>query len=560
MGGFSVLENNSFLKLNDAANFPNTVYSVAEFNPKLFLLSTSEGLFTYDFEKVIKVQGLKTSEIASIEKLDNTHILAVHNEGFDLIKLTENNELQILQEYDVEDLKPQLNAIFNTQSGIVMIGTKDGIIEYNYGIKTSENIKPNVLLTATRLLYSPTDLKVFSYNQNHLTFDFTGFWYKEPEQIFYRYMLQGHDKEWSIKSKNRSVTYSQLLPGNYTFRVEISVDGVNWFADAHSETSFSILAPLWQRLWVQILAVLALAFSIFMFFKIRLKNLSDAKEALELEVTKRTMEVVKQKEEIEAQRDQIREANKSLTDSILYARRIQSAVLPPKELIAESMPEHFILFKPRDIVSGDYYYFNRKENKVIIAAADCTGHGVPGAFMSLLGISFMNEIINKFDNLCAGELLTVLRGYVKRSLRQTGKTDEAKDGMDIALCIIDLETLKAEFAGANNPLWYVRNQTMFEIEPDKMPIGIHYKESLSFRNNELTLQKGDMIYLFSDGFIDQFGGEQNKKFLKKNFKQLLLDNHHKTVEEQYTTLESTFELWRKETKQIDDVLVIGIRI
>jgi len=185
---------------------------------------------------------------------------------------------------------------------------------------------------------------------------------------------------------------------------------------------------------------------------------------------------------------------------------------------------------------------------------------VPGAFMSLLGISFMNEIINKFDNLCAGELLTVLRGYVKRSLRQTGKTDEAKDGMDIALCIIDLETLKAEFAGANNPLWYVRNQTMFEIEPDKMPIGIHYKESLSFRNNELTLQKGDMIYLFSDGFIDQFGGEQNKKFLKKNFKQLLLDNHHKTVEEQYTTLESTFELWRKETKQIDDVLVIGIRI
>ena len=299
---------------------------------------------------------------------------------------------------------------------------------------------------------------------------------------------------------------------------------------------------------------------IIVIVKIYTRRLELEKIRLEQIVKERTEEVVKQKEEIEKQRDEIAEKNKSITDSIEYAKRIQTAVLPSNDFAKEVLPEHFILFRPRDIVSGDFYWFTKKDNLLVIIAADCTGHGVPGAFMSMLGVSFLNEIVNRHDVSTAGAILTQLRADVKKTLGQEGKEGEAKDGMDIALCIVDLENMKMQYAGAYNPLYICRNNELIEVKADRMPIGIYIKEKESFTNNEIDLEKGDTFYLFSDGYSDQFGGEDGQKFKSKNFKELLLEIYHKPMAEQREILNTKIDKWRGRWEQVDDIIILGIRV
>jgi CheY-like chemotaxis protein len=216
-------------------------------------------------------------------------------------------------------------------------------------------------------------------------------------------------------------------------------------------------------------------------------------------------------------------------------------------------------------VSGDFYWMMTKDDKVIIAAADCTGHGVPGAFMSMLGTAFLNEIVNKIVenkhvySLQANEILNQLRTYIIESLHQTGISDEAKDGIDIALCIIDFEKKHLQFAGAHNPLYIVSNNNLNIIKGDSMPASIHKNAQESFTNHEINLNEGDIIYLFSDGYHDQIGGPKNRKFMTKNFQDLLLKIHHKQMDIQQQILDKTIEDWKGSNIQIDDILVIGIK-
>lgn len=294
------------------------------------------------------------------------------------------------------------------------------------------------------------------------------------------------------------------------------------------------------------LLMLALAFVIFRSYR---------------EKQKKNKLLALQNEEIKRQKEEIEYKNEEITASISYASRIQNAVLPPDEMINEFFPEYFILFKPRDIVSGDFYWATKIDGKFIITAADCTGHGVPGAFMSMLGMSFLNEIVIKGNTITANEILNQLREHVKKSLRQTGKENEAKDGMDIALCVIDLEAKKMQFSGAYNPLYLIRDGELQQVKADKMPIGIHFKEKSSFTLHELDMQKGDTFYIFSDGFVDQFGGEEGKKFMSKNFKRLLLSMQDKTMDEQKEILDKKLVNWiGTDYEQIDDVLVIGVKV
>lgn len=264
--------------------------------------------------------------------------------------------------------------------------------------------------------------------------------------------------------------------------------------------------------------------------------------------------------ELEQKNELITEQKKEITDSIQYASRIQNAMLPPGDYMDKLMPERFIIFMPRDIVSGDYYYITEKDGKIICVAADCTGHGVPGAFMSMLGIAYLNEIISKHASLHANEVLDELRNHVINSLHQTGKEGESQDGMDVALYILDPKTKKLEFSGANNSLLVMRNGEMIEFKADKMPIGIHTRFRESFTRHNLDLQKGDMVYTFSDGYPDQFGGPNHKKFMIKNFKKLLQEIHTKPADEQKKILEKTLKEWMADTAQVDDILIIGVRI
>jgi len=272
----------------------------------------------------------------------------------------------------------------------------------------------------------------------------------------------------------------------------------------------------------------------------------------------------KQQIEVLDKNFEITKKNQQITDSIAYAKRIQLALLRSEKNLP--FADHFILYKPKDIVSGDFYWMKKFFNYVLVVAADCTGHGVPGAFMSMLGISFLSEVANKQfrkvskSRLSASIILDELRDNVIKALSQNKEKASSKDGMDMALCIIDKDTNMLEFAGANNPAYIIRNNEIIELEADKMPIGIYHIEDKSFKNQSFQLIENDRIYLFSDGYVDQFGGEKKRKFLKKNFKDLLLEVNELEMTQQLEILDKTHLEWRGENNQTDDILVVGIKI
>lgn len=304
---------------------------------------------------------------------------------------------------------------------------------------------------------------------------------------------------------------------------------------------------------IALLFVTTLALVIYRSFRIKQKDnilLAQQKE-----------EIAAQRDLVMQQRDQIQRQKEEITASIHYASRIQQAILPPEDIRQQTLPEHFILFKPRDIVSGDFYWMTQQNGKTVITAADCTGHGVPGAFMSMLGVSFLNEIVNKEHILHADQILNRLREQVIRSMHQTGREGESKDGMDISMLVVENASGMLEFAGAYNPCYIIRNGEITELKADKMPIGIYSeKGNTPFSCQTFQLQAGDGIYLSSDGYEDQFGGTEGKKLKAKAFKEILLKIHPLPIEEQLAYIDKFFEEWKNGYDQVDDVLVIGIKI
>ncbi len=256
----------------------------------------------------------------------------------------------------------------------------------------------------------------------------------------------------------------------------------------------------------------------------------------------------------------IKTQNKKITDSIEYAEKIQTAALPSDKVLSQLFRSYFILFKPLHIVSGDFYWAVKKDNFIIFAAADCTGHGIPGAFVSMLGISFLNELTLISDLRRPDRILEEMRYIMKKSFRQTGTESEQTDGIDIALCSINTETNELHFAGANNPAWLIRNDQITELKPAPNPVGIYHKE-IDFKMQTIQLEKNDILYLFTDGYADQFGGNsfKPKKYTIKRFKDLLLKIYKKPMSEQKEILETNFNNWKKDNKQIDDILIFGIK-
>ena len=324
------------------------------------------------------------------------------------------------------------------------------------------------------------------------------------------------------------------------------------------------------------LLMLGLAFVIFRSYKQKQKTnkiLSDKNNQINIknaQLNQSNEEIEAQRDEIERQKEFVEKQNKDITSSINYARRIQRALLTPFGFFETNFEDYFVLYKPRDIVSGDYFWASKVGNKLIVTAADCTGHGVPGAFMSMLGISFLNQIVNqKFKNhpekINAGDILDRMRKQVVLTLGgQADDEDSPQEGMDMALVVIDTDKKTINFAGAYNPLFVVRNNELNIIKADRMPVGYHFiRMAQNFKNNEISYQKGDKIYMFSDGYQDQFGGENGRKFSPKALREIIIRNNQLPMFEQKDILNKEFEDWRqtgKEFRQLDDVLIIGISL
>ena len=348
-------------------------------------------------------------------------------------------------------------------------------------------------------------------------------------------------------------------------------------------------------LLISILLILVITFFIFQRYLYKRKVNKQLKKQNNIitqqneEIKAQNEEIKVQKEEIEIQkntaenqRDEIGKKNKKITDSINYAQKIQSTIIPQIEIINNYLPHNFVFFKPRDIVSGDFYWFSKisfgkngeihiNENVVcekelfIFTAADCTGHGIPGAFMSMLGISFLNETVFFNQVFEADQILNTLREKIKKALRQTGKMIEQKDGMDMAMCVLDKKNMKMEFAGANNPLLLVRknklteNYEVIEYKGDLMPVGIQSENDPPFKKHTVNLEKNDACYIFSDGYFDQFGGPKNKKFLLKNFHGVITGIQEKSMPEQQEHIINVLEKWQGTKEQVDDILIIGVK-
>lgn len=408
----------------------------------------------------------------------------------------------------------------------------------------------------------------FSFNFNSTSFYWTTPYMIDEESTQYSFKLDGYEKEWSKWNRTGYKDYTNLSFGRYTFRVKAKT--ATGIESEEAVYSFIILRPWYLTAWMIILYGIGIFFLVYAIIKAYTRRLKNENIRLEGIVAERTAEVVKQKEELES--------------SIHYASRIQMALLPSETILSENLKNYFILFRPRDIVSGDFYWMTKKGERLYIVAADCTGHGVPGAFMSLLGMSFLDEIIEKELAPKANFILSQLRHHVTESLKQVGEDDEAKDGMDIALLVIDFNTNIIEFSGAYNPCFRVRKLNESEIKnyrndlaetpegtlsngkyiletinASKMPIGISSRMNEEFDFYEWTLEKGVSYYLFSDGYVDQFGGPHGRKFMKKNFKRLLLDIQDYPMVKQKELLEKNLKDWMGESPQIDDILVMGIR-
>jgi serine phosphatase RsbU (regulator of sigma subunit)/HAMP domain-containing protein len=290
-------------------------------------------------------------------------------------------------------------------------------------------------------------------------------------------------------------------------------------------------------------------------------GLAENERVLEQKVIERTEEVVRQKTEIEAKNEELEILYKQVTDSIHYAKRIQEAILPPYQVIESFLKQAFVLFRPKDIVSGDFYWMAKKGPYTYFAAIDCTGHGVPGAFMSLVGHNILKDIIDNTEAIEPADIMNKLRQGVINTLHASNRDQSAKDGMDMTLCRVNFDTLELQYAAAYNPLYIVRNNELIQYEADKFPIGMFIGEYQSFKNNTIQLQKGDTLFLFSDGYPDQFGGTKGKKFMVGNFRRLLQELcTQQPFQNLKPALETTLSKWQGEHEQVDDILVLGVRI
>ncbi|MEO6303688.1 MAG: two-component regulator propeller domain-containing protein, partial [Bacteroidia bacterium] len=555
---------------NDQYHFVN--FSEKQGYPSKFTISITEdmegnmwfgtydmGLYKYD-DKVFKNYTTKDGIISNTPFLlvcDNHNNLWIGT-GLGIDKFNLKDET--FKHYEKDDgflgIEINPNASCKDSDGNLWFGSIIGLVKYKSKFERTNLMESITTIEEPRVFFQkikiPKDHE-FSWNENHLTFDFIGNSLTNPKRVKYRYMLEGVDNDWSPIVKENSVTYPSIQPGSYSFKVRsCNNDGV--WNKIPVTFKFTITPPFWKTIWFYVISAIILLSGFYLYMKYKERKLKAANILLEEKVVERTEEVVKQKKEIERK-------NTIITDSLEYAKDIQFALLPATDEMDKIFKNHFVLYKPKDIVSGDFYWLYEDSERRLIAVADCTGHGVPGAFVSLLGYNLLNEIVSDNKNLTPGQILEDLNSRILASLKQNDEYASAKYGMDISLISISKDLQKLQFAGAHNSLFVFRGNETFEITANKFSIGSSRRvKDMEFTDKSFEINRGDMIYMFTDGYKDQMGGSENKRFFAKPFRILLQSISSLEMAEQKSKLDETIIDWKGNKSQTDDILIIGIRI
>lgn len=537
---------------------------------------------------------LSSSNIYGINFLSNEEIIIATDKGIDKLifkdeKVIENKSFDKTDGFS--SIENNINAILKTEN-LIWFGTVKGITIFDPKAVVMNLSPPMLHLLDIKLFYNSIDWAkrgykevswnsfpenfVLNYKENNLTFSFQAINFPNPNKVKYKYKLEGADSEWLPVVNLPEASYPSLNPGDYTFMVMASNENNIWSEPLTFK--FTIDPPFYKTWWFISLVIILIIAIIITYVKWRESELKKKNIVLEQTVTERTQEISEQKKEIESK-------NKDITDSIIYARRIQKAILPPEEKIKSFVKNSFVVYHPKDIISGDFYYFNTLDKNgtliedvnidpryYIIAVADCTGHGVPGALMSMIGFNGLNYALSK--TIVSGEVLDTLSAFVEQSLA-SHSAEVIKDGMDICLCIIDLKTKTLNFSGANNPLYIIRKsenpevrtakkdssvinkRLIYEIKADKQPVGA-FDDRKKFTTHQIELFESDELVLFTDGYADQFGGPNGKKFKYSALKDLLLNKSNDSFEDQKQEIQKAFTAWKGNLEQVDDVCIIGI--
>jgi ligand-binding sensor domain-containing protein/serine phosphatase RsbU (regulator of sigma subunit) len=512
----------------------------------------SQGVIVTDGSGIIlrldESAGLLGNYITLITS-DNENIYIGSSRGLNRYNNREERLYSYTRKNGFVGIEAVRNACFTDGEGKHWFGTLHGVMVYNPYVYRDELIEPLTHVTSLRVNYLDREIKdglKFSYRENSIIFEFNSISLNNPDAVRFRVMLDGADPDWRPVTRENSAIYPSLSPGQYRFKLMASNSQGVWNTEPVIYT-FKIKPPWYASWWGITIFVITGIVAMVVYIKIREQNHVKEKRVLEDKVAERTREISEKNQLLAIK-------NKDITDSINYAKRLQNAILPADGLLKES----FVLFRPKDIVSGDFYWIVLENGIDLVAAVDCTGHGVPGAFMSIIGHNGLNKIVREMKILKPGEILDKLNEEVYVTLHQNIELSEGvRDGMDIALIAYHRKKKKLEYSGAFNSLYLIRDGELTEYKADKFAIGSSLTENNKYTTHEIDLEKDDKVYIFSDGYADQFGGEKGKKFMSKSLKQLLLDINNLPMAEQKKILESRLVEWMGSYEQIDDVLIIG---
>ncbi len=534
-------------------------------NSHIWIGSNGNGVYMVNPDSIMNLtvkEGLFSNYCYSLICDSHQNIWVTHKGGLSRIRISDNSIKPIQHiEGSPEYFEFNTNSLAVDKQGKIWFGSDKGLISYDQSMEYVKLKAPILGITSIKINDEEKDIieKIILAPGNYkIKISFFGVSLKDPSLVTYQYKMDGYD-QWSEIDKKTTVTYDHLTEGTYTFILKAS-SGDGAFCENPLVLNFVIKKPLWKKWWFYLLSFLLLIILAVSYIKRREYTFRVEKKILEEKVIERTYELQRKKDEIEFQRDLINEINANITSSIRYALHIQNAILPPLDLIDKLLPDNFILSLPKDIVSGDFYWLAQKENKIIFTVADCTGHGVPGAFMSLLGITLLNEIVNVHGIIRSDEIVNNLRERVIQSLQQGRKDIPTTNGMDIALCVMDKQKSMIQFTGGMNNLIFIRDGKLEIVKADRFSVCALEDDFSPFLMKEITYKKGDIFYLFTDGFKDQFGGARNKKYLGKKIYSNLLDIHKLPMCNQKQILEEKIKAWMKNNIQTDDITVMGIRI